>query len=424
MIKALVIGTGSRAEAYMKHIVGKDLPIKIVAIAEIIKERRDYVGKKYKIPEEQRFETGEQAISKGGEYDIVIITTPDKTHHNLAISSLENGYNVLLEKPMATTAKECIDIVKAQQKSGKILAICHVLRYAPFFKEIKKITEEKELGKLQNVNLIEDVSYWHFAHSYVRGNWRKEEESSPIILAKSCHDLDILTWITESEADIVFSRGSLNYFKKENKPDNSSDKCIECPVLDCPYNSKRFYLNQEDGSLWPYDSISQEDPSEEGRKKSIATTRYGKCVFQSDNDVCDNQDVLIEFKNGVNANFSLRAGGAYSTRRITLNYEKGQITGDLSEGVITKTTYTGKKDEHENKEIRFESKGGHGGGDLIMLKEVIKLIENNNSEENITSAQRSLESHLIAFASEESRKSDEHGKPISMKEFKENLRSK
>lgn len=424
MIEVLLIGTGARAEAYMRHIEKGNLPIKIKAIAEIIEERRNYFGEKHQIPKERRKNSGEEALDEKEKYDAVIITTPDNTHYKLAIRALKKNYNVLLEKPMATNAKDCINLIKEQQRSGKILAICHVLRYAPFFTEIKKITLEQELGKLLNVDLIEDIGYWHFAHSYVRGNWRKESLASPIILAKSCHDLDILTWIVDSEANSVFSRGKRSYFNLKNKPKNSTKRCIDCPVLDCPFNAKRFYLNQGENPGWPFSAISQEDPSEKGREKALKETNYGKCVYQSDNDVCDNQDVIIEFKNEVNVNFALRFGGPVSTRRITLNYEKGQIIGDLNSGTIKKTIYTGRKDEIETKEIKFENKGGHGGGDPILLKEFIKIIQENDIERNITSAQRSLESHLIAFAAEKSRKSEDFEKLIKMDKFKKSITSR
>lgn len=419
MENILVIGAGERGNSHAYNITKNNLE-KIIAVAELDKERRETMAKKYEIPKANIFESGEQALEKKLELGGVYIATQDKSHYPLAISALEKGYNVLLEKPMATTPEECIEIIKAQEKSKKNLTVCHVLRYAPFFQTIKNITDSKELGEIQNIDLTEKVAYWHFAHSYVRGNWRKEKESSPIILAKSCHDLDIISWLIDSKPQTVFSQGSLRFFKKENAPKNSLERCTDGCQADCLYDARKFYLNHEKNVPWPYKTISLTDTSEKARKKAIETERYGKCVFKCDNDVCDTQDVLIEFEKGIRANFMLRSGGDDPTRKIYIQFEKGEIYGDLREGEIIKTKYSARKDQIKMQKIYTKAKGGHGGGDEILINDFIQSL-NSNAKENLTSAKKSLQSHLLAFASEKSRHSGESGEVINFEKYKKNL---
>jgi len=420
-LNCLVVGTGDRGQRFCTNI-GK-LGGKVAAIAESDEKKRDFVADKYDIPTDLIFEEGEDAIKADLPFDAVYIATPDKTHAKLAILSLKKGYNVLLEKPMATSPKDCIKIIEAQEKSGKSLAICHVLRYAPFFQTIKKLADSGELGKILAIDLVEEVGYWHFAHSYVRGNWRKEEESSPVILAKSCHDLDILSWLAESEPESVISKGDLTIFKKENAPQTSTERCtIDCPVKDCIYDARKFYLNHKGEVKWPYNVISPTDVNEEARLKAISEGPYGRCVFKCDNNVCDFQEVLIYFKNGVRANFVLRAGGAQPTRRITVYFERGEVSGNMWKGKINKVTYSGRRGEDKVENLDTQQLGSHGGGDPRLIKDFFETIRSQNSEHALTSAQKSLQSHLMAFAAEKSRKMGKHGRIIDYDRFVRELK--
>lgn len=422
-LNCLVIGLGDRGSRFCESI--PELGGKVVAIADPDPKKRDFFADKHDIPTELMFEMGEDAIESELPFDAIYIATPDKNHYKLAVSALKKGYNVLLEKPMAPKPSQCIKIIKAQEKSGKSLAVCHVLRYAPFFQTIKKIAKSGELGKIIAIDLIEEVGYWHFAHSYVRGNWRKEEDASPVILAKSCHDLDIISWLASSIPKTIFSKGDLTIFKKENAPPTSTERCtLDCPVKDCIFDARKFYLKHKGEIKWPYNVISQTDTSEKARLNAIKEGPYGKCVFQCDNNVCDHQEVLIYFENGIRANFVLRAGGAQPTRRITVYFERGCISGNMWRGKLTKTTYTGRREEPIVEEIDTTQLGSHGGGDSRLIKDFFETIKSQNSKDNLTSAQRSLQSHLMAFVAEISRKSSKHGKPIDFKEYIRKFRLK
>ncbi|MBD3247353.1 gfo/Idh/MocA family oxidoreductase [Candidatus Pacearchaeota archaeon] len=411
----LVIGAGDRGSLFGRIAVKKNA--RIVAVADPSKKMRELMAEDHDIPLERMFKSGKAALKSGMPFDGVYIASPDKTHYRLARLALKEGYNVLLEKPMATTPRRCTALLKAQEKSGKCLVICHVLRYAPFFQIIKKITDSGELGDIISIDLIEDVGYWHFAHSYVRGNWRKEKTSAPVILAKSCHDLDIISWLVHTTPKRVYSSGIRQVFKSSNAPENAAKRCVDCPVKDCIFDARKFYLNHDPPIHWPYRVISPEDTSEKARLEAIKKGPYGRCVYHCDNDVLDNQDVVIEFSNGIRANFSLRFGGEEMTRKIFVQFEKGELAGNLVKGKITKKTYTGKREDTKVESINTKKLGGHGGGDPRLVQDFLDMIRGNDFKDSLTSVHQSLQSHLIAFAAEKSRKTGKLGRIIDFKRY-------
>jgi len=421
-LNILVLGAGDRGTLFGN--LAPKFDARIVAVADPDDKMRELMAEQHNIPPEMMFSSGERALTSKLPFDAVYIASPDKTHYKLAKLALDNGYNILLEKPMAVTPRQCASLVRAQEKSGKCLVIFHVLRHAPFFQTIKKIAESGELGDIVTIDLIEDIGYWHFAHSYVRGNWARECDSAPIILSKSCHDLDIISWLADSKAKTIFSNGFLRIFKPENAPKTSSDRCVDCPINDCLYDARRFYLDHKPPVHWPYRVISPEDASEEARLSAITNGPYGRCVFKCNNDVCDNQDVIIEFENGIKANFSLRAGGEKTTRKIFIQFERGELNGNLSRGKITMIRYTGRRDEALVEEIDTQELGGHGGGDPLLIKSFFDDIRSQNYKSSLTSAQKSLQSHLLAFAAEKSRKTGSLGKVIDFKRYIDDISTK
>jgi len=414
-LSVLVLGAGDRGSKLISRAKNQLVP---TAVADPNKHKRVKYAKEHNINSAFSYTWGKLALDLAPPVDFVYIATPDETHHRLATLALKKGYNVLLEKPIATTEQDCRDIIEAQEKSGKALSVCHVLRYAPFFMKIQEVTESGELGELQGIDLTEQVGYWHYAHSYVRGNWRRQEDSSPIILAKSCHDMDILTWLADSNPRTLFSRGSLDFFTGKNAPKGATKKCTDgCPVEGCIYDARDFYVGEQvfedrDGKrhekvVWPYNVFS-DNPNQGQRLEELAQSSYGNCVFQSDNNVCDNQDVVVEFDNDVTANFRLRYHGEVPNRLISVNFSRGNISGSFIDNQMTVTRY-GKKTQSKKETISLAKQEGHGGGDAGLVRNFVELIQSGNPNLNKTSAQRSLQSHLMAFAAEKSRKT---GNPI------------
>src|SRR6056297_20545 len=414
-LKFLIIGAGDRgSNAYAKEIKENDLG-EIIAVADPNKRRSDEFKKRYDIKNKNCFASTSKALNEGLG-DIAIIATPDKTHRDIAVKALNEGYDILLEKPMGTTTKECLDIIEAQKKNGNILMLAHVLRYTRFYNKIKELIDKKEFGDLLKINYSEDIGNWHFAHSYVRGNWKNKESSGPIILTKSCHDMDIINWYMGEEIESIFSEGSLEFFKKENAPENSTERCINCPIKDCRYKAENIYLlNKKQGINQLEKKISTEDTLE-ARKSSLEKTDYGKCVWKCDNNVCDNQDVIIKFKNGNQACFNLNIGPSLE-REIHLYFEYGKIIGFFHKGYIKKIEYGTEPHSEKREKIEIPYKSNHGGGDKALLENLITTVKDNKINKNKSTAEESLISHLMAFAAEKSRIEN---KTIDFKEYREN----
>ena len=421
-LEAMIIGAGVRGmDKYGKFAKDGVADMKVVSVVDIDDEKLVKMELEHDIPLHRCYHSWEQALSDPKFCDAVIISTPDETHRDISVAALRQGYNVLLEKPMATSPKECADIFLEQKTSGKIMSIAHVLRYAPFFQEIKEKIDSGEFGKIRSLDMLEEVGYWHFPHSYVRGNWRRKDESGPVILTKSCHDMDIINWLVNNTPESVFSTGSLNHFTEKNAPEGSTDRCVDdCKVKKtCPYNAERIYLDEKDPEKvrWPALVISPNDTTIEARKKTLEEGPYGRCVYRCDNDVCDNQEVNIQFENGVNVRFGLSPFGQQPTRKLNLYLENGEIHGDLFSGKMSILKYTGMgwHDEPEEIDVSGKGKGGHGGGDLLLVRDFITAVKNKDEAANLTSAEKSLDGTLLSFAAEESRLS---GKEINFDDYK------
>jgi len=400
-LKIALVGAGQRGMIYSKHAY-ETKKADIVAVVEPEDERRSAAAENFGIPSEMQFENIEDFYQKGRIADAVIIASMDQDHCRQVLNALELGYDILLEKPISPDPKECLMIQdKANQKGCKVI-VCHVLRYTNFFAAIKEIIDSGELGKVITIQHNENVGNYHIAHSFVRGNWRRSDLSSPLVMQKSCHDMDILAWLVGSEAKKIASFGSLKYFKEESAPIDSSERCLTCKAAgDCRFDARKAYLPIV-GS-WPATVLTQEQ-TEEGINKALAEGPYGRCVYRCDNDVCDNQVVLIEFKNDVTVSFNLSGFTNKISRTIKVMCENGEIRGDDSLNQIEVTKFA------SNAIVGFEQRiihtgqpqGGHGGGDVSLVDDFISQMEarSNNSRSSIT---QSVESHVMAYAAEQSR---------------------
>ena len=390
-----------------------------VAVIEPNDIRRVAAAKKLHIPEHGCFRSAEEFFHEKRLAEAVIIASMDKDHYEHAMAALELGYDILLEKPISPSPRECIDIRdKANQKGCQVI-VCHVLRYTNFFAKIKEIIDSGELGKVVSIQHNENVGNYHIAHSFVRGNWRRSDLSSPLIMQKSCHDMDILSWLVGSEAKKISSFGSLRYFKEENAPKDSSDRCLSCNVAkNCRFDALKAYLPVI--GEWPATAVTQ-DQSEEGLRLALIDGPYGRCVYRCDNDVCDNQVVLIEFKNNVTVSFNLSGFTNKMNRTVKIMCEHGEIRGDDGQNIIEVTKFTSNAIQNfEQKVIHTTlSDGGHGGGDVGLMEDFLTLLETHGNCSK-SSIGQSVESHLMAYAAEQSRIS---GKVIDLDDLKEQLRS-
>ena len=395
-ITAVVLGGGSRGLNYANYADVKPEELKIVAIAEPRQDRRDAFGEKFSIPEELRFDSWQALLEQPKLADVAFVCTLDDDHIGPAMAAMEKGYHILLEKPMSNREDECIAIEAAAAKAGKHMAVCHVLRYTPFYQTIKGLIDAGEVGEVTLISQIENVAYWHQAHSFVRGNWRNSGETSPMILQKCCHDVDILLWLAGKDCKKVSSFGSLRHFTPENAPEGAPERCLDgCPHAEqCLYYAPKIYLTGETG--WPVDVLTT-DLTPEGITKALKEGPYGRCVYHCDNDVVDRQVVNMELEEGVVCNLIMSAFTANCCRQLKVLGTTGQIQADMSTNEVWLHPFGGQPRKVEI----AAADSGHGGGDYGLLRDFLHVIRNGG--ESRTSAKASLQSHLVCFAAERSR---------------------
>lgn len=400
LITAVVIGAGDRGlDSYGPYALRNPDELKCVAVADPNKKRRDEFQRQHNLTDDQCFETWEDVLNKPRLADAIFICTSDKMHFEPTMKALEKGYHILLEKPMSPNAGECIKMVETAEKLQRVFTVCHVLRYTPFFTKIKEIIESGEIGDVVSIQHNENVSYWHQSHSFVRGHFNNSDESSPMILQKSCHDMDIMLWLIGKNCIRLSSFGSLTYFKSENAPKGATKRCLDgCPhAEECPYYAPKFYLTEDVG--WPTSAISVSTAYED-RKKALETGQYGRCVYHCNNNVVDHQVVNFEFDDGVTAVFTMCAFTNENSRTLKIMGTKGEIKGHLEKDEIEIQNF-GKR---ESRKITFKkSKFGHSGGDDRIVREFVQLVRDDGKKQGIASAEASLQGHLMAFAAEEAR---------------------
>ena len=356
------------------------------------------------------FHTTEEFFDANIKLDLLVISSMDKYHYMDAKRGIEHGYHLLLEKPIACSLAEVEEINQlAKEKNVKVM-VCHVLRYTIFYKEIKRIIEEGILGDIVNINATENVAYWHQCHSYVRGNWHNVAETAPQILTKCSHDFDIITWLMDKTPTCVSSFGDLYFFKKENKPKESTNTCYNCPLgFNCDFNAYKFY-NENSGWLIPF---MGKDTSLENIDKFLKVSDFGHCVFDMDNDTVDHQVVNILFDDKTTATLTMNAFSRYCYRDIKIYGTKGDLVGNFEDKLIHVNLYNYKNEAFDIDVSKLTNDfSGHGGGDAIMFKEVLDYILYDKKTSSLTLLDESLVSHKMAFLSEESRLEEGNPKKI------------
>ncbi|MCL2221444.1 MAG: Gfo/Idh/MocA family oxidoreductase [Oscillospiraceae bacterium] len=410
-LKAIVIGAGQRGNAYCNEASELEGVMQIVGVAEPDNVRRAEFQSKYGLKGSVCLSTWEDVFTREKWADAVIICTQDNMHYKPAMAAIERGYDILLEKPIAPTAQECLDIAEAAHKKGVKIVVCHVLRYSAMFKTVKEIIECGEIGDIVTVVHNENVGNTHHAHSYVRGKWAKAKESSPMILAKSCHDLDILQWLINKKCLRLSSFGSLAYFTKENCPKGAPARCTDgCKIANCPYDSRYLYYEGDLG--WTRETAAgHANPTDDEVTKALKVGPYGRCVYQCDNDVVDHQVVSMEFEDGVTAIFSMSAFTPEISRSIKIMGTKGQIKAHQDSDTIIVSDFSSCKD----KIYSSKYEGGHGGGDKGIVATFCRYIRGDDNIPEISEIGISSANHLLCFAAEKSRLSG--GKVVEMEGF-------
>lgn len=405
-ISAITLGAGNRGNVYGNYAVEFSNELDIVGVAEPIGIRNERYSKKHNIPSENRFTTWEHVFERPKFADAIIITTPDDLHYRPCMKALEMGYDILLEKPIAPSEEECQDILRLARKTGRIVAVCHVLRYAPYFIKLKEVIDSGAIGELVSIQHFEPIQHVHMSHSYVRGNWHDSKKTTPIILAKSCHDLDILRWMVGKPCKNIAAFGSLKWFKAANAPEGSTNRCMDgCSVeASCPYSALKIY-NENSGWTYVFDLPDDKSKHAAFISEQLRTTNYGRCVYKMENDQPDHYVCSMEFEDDITANFSMEAFTSYHGRRTRIMGSHGDIVGDMNEFVHTDfltnevTTWN-----HNLIEEGDHSKSGHGGGDWALASDWVNAVKKQDPTLLTSTIDASVESHVMGFMAEKSRK--------------------
>lgn len=407
-LKVILIGAGGRGTSYTNIMYNLPEQFEVIAVAEPLDARRNYIREKHNIPDEMCFTDWKPLLALGKIADVALIATMDRDHYLPAVAAVQLKYDLLLEKPITPEPEECKHITELAAENGVKVIICTVLRYTDLFMKLKEIIDSGRIGKVMSINHEECVGNTHQSHSFVRGNWGNSSRSSSMLLQKSCHDIDILQWLIGKKCKSVQSFGTLSYFRKENAPEGSPEYCIQgCPHADtCHYNAVKLYLEEKDKSWFAGHACHMTNPSEEKIREVITNTQYGKCVFKCDNDVVDHQTVNMLFEDDITVTFSMNAFNA-GGRFIHICGTKGELRAATDgKTPISFFDFDTRKTEEISLTAGDGISTGHGGGDEGIIRTLYQYLTGTYTGKSVPSIQESCYNHLITFAAEESRRTN------------------
>lgn len=394
-----ILGMGNRGTVYARKQLQYPEDMEVTAIADTRPVRLEGAQAFLHLPPERVFHSAEELFAQPRLADVMIIATQDKQHRDHAVRAMELGYDLLLEKPIAACAEDVALIERTAQRLGRTVIVCHVLRYTVFYREIKRLLDAGTIGRIESIEAAERVSYYHYAHSYVRGNWHKLADSSPMILAKCSHDMDILSWLSGEECTKLSSFGSLDYYRRENMPEGAAERCEQCK-LDCPFHAQRFYLSRI--PKWPT-TVLHPQPTEQNVLQALRETNYGRCVFRMDNDVVDHQTINMMLGGNVTATFQMTAFSNADSRTIRIVGTEGELIGDFRARTLRYQRF-GEEEQTVDLDALTTDFTGHGGGDSGLIRDAIRYFRGDTFDSSaVTLIGRSAHSHYMAFAAERSR---------------------
>ncbi|MDX9916152.1 MAG: Gfo/Idh/MocA family oxidoreductase [Sphaerochaeta sp.] len=398
-IRAALLGAGDRGRfTYAAYAQDHPDELAIVAVAEPDETKRRQIVADHSIEPALAVADWRALFEKPLDVDAIIIAIQDTMHKEAILAAMTGRYHILCEKPVVTTLEETNEIAKQAKHYDKVFAVAHVLRYSRFFNKVRQLVDGGAIGRVIGIELDESVGHIHMSHSFVRGHWSNSNTSAPMILAKSCHDLDILRYLSGSECTSLSSYGDLHHFTREHMPEGATARCTDgCPhIPSCPWAAQKIYLGSNIG--WPV-SVITTDLSIEGRLKALQEGPWGRCVYQCDNNVVDHQSVQMRFANGIIATFTMSGFTTKTHRTLRLMGTGGELLGDMESGVITYQDFS----TREGHTIRLETtREGHSGSDARFVADFVRLVRSGTTEGG-TSLLQALQSHYMAFAAETSR---------------------
>lgn len=414
-VTAIIVGAGHRAQVYASYALEHPDELAIIGVADPMELRRRQIAETYGLSPDACFSSAEELIGCGKIADVIINGTMDRDHVPTSIPLLELGYDMLLEKPFAIDEEEMWQLAAIARKHHNTVVICHVLRYAPFYIAIRRLLAQGTIGDILNIQTTEHVSYHHMAVGFVRGKWNSKDRcGSSMLMAKCCHDLDLLAWMKSGVAPrAVSSFGSLMYFRPERAPEGAGTRClVDCPIEpECLYSAKKHYINHPhrwEFYVWqPLEHI--EEPTLEQKIESLKSDNpYGRCVWKCDNDVVDHQSVVIEFEDDTTATHNMVGGTARPARSIHILGTHGEIQGVLEESrfVVRKIDpRPGHEYSEEVVDLNVEggmdgANDGHGGGDLRLVQDFVRVVRGESPSISTTTINDSINGHLMGFCAD------------------------
>ena len=398
-VSIVAIGAGNRTSKYLEYVKQHPDRVRLVGVVELNDIRRQSVAERFGLEPSQCYADYHDFFRNPVQADAVMICTPENRHFEPAMLAIEAGCHVLLEKPIAQTLEECQAIGEAARKKGVLVSVCHVLRYHPYFMKVKELVDSGELGHIISINHRTSVGVDRAAHGFVRGIWRSERLSNPMLMSKCCHDIDFLLWLTKTPCRKLTSFGSLRWFKSKNAPEGSAERCIDCRVESrCPFSAVDLYQVRRDwiANFDVPEGKTIDDVIEDQLREGL----YGRCVYHCDNDVVDHQIVSMEMESEVTINFSMDIFTLKDCRETHISLTEGEIDGD--ENRLRVRRFRGAE------ETVYDFSGlahqpFHAGADLAIIADFIDAIRTGRRD-LVTSIDRSVESHRICFEAERSRK--------------------
>lgn len=398
-VKIVVIGAGNRTNKYMEYAHRNPERLKLVGVVEPVEIRRNNMADRFDVPAQGRFVSLDEFFDSHIDADAVLIGTPEDKHYEPTMRAIEAGYHVLLEKPIAQTMAECIDIQMSAHNKGVVVGVCHVLRFHPYFMKIKEIVDSGALGEIISINHYAEINIDRMTHSYVRGLWSQAKKTNPMLIAKCCHDIDFLLWVAGSKCRRVSSFGSLRWFREEQAPEGSAARCIDCKVeSSCPYSAVNLYKERKEW-IRNFD-VPEGKTIDDVIDEELRTGRFGRCVHHCDNDVVDNQILNMELENGTLISFVVNAFTRNDFRGTHIKLTHGEIDGN--ETTLRMRRFRG------NVETVFDfsdlcNQPFHAGADLNIVEEFVNSITRSEGEILSSTIDSSIESHVVCYEAERSR---------------------
>lgn len=411
------IGCGSRVRTYTKLISALPDRYQVVAAADPKPDRLKMMRDLLPAGSLRTFASDRELLAAGKLADIMMIGTQDAFHVPPCLEAMRLGYDILLEKPVATNFQDVLQVEDEARRLGRRVLVCHVLRYTPFYTRVKALLDEGTIGEIVSVNATEGVGPFHQAHSYVRGHWSIVENSTPMIIAKCCHDLDILSWLIDAQCEQVASFGSLSYFNESHAPAGAPPRCTDgCPVAEtCLYDAHRYLTDERHWLQWVFDGGV--DAPDEEITQWLRTSSWGRCVYHCDNTAVDRQTVNMSFANHVTATLTMTAFD--SGRSLEIRGTRGVLLGGnavkrFGDHDIAITPHQSGQTEYFDIGAEEGEYVGHGGGDAGLIEALDQEWAKPEPASMRSSLQRSVESHAMGFAAEEARLT---GKIVRLEEF-------